>query len=174
MKKGLLRTLSIALCAAILISCAGGAIYTLAAGNGNNESAQKTDAAKPADPSERETEPSKEETVYVLAGADGSVKKLIVSDWIKNALGSAKLNDVSELTDIENVKGDETYTLGGGNSRVWDAEGNDIYYQGNIEKELPVSMAVSYKLNGKPITPDELAGKSGKVTIRFDYENKQY
>ncbi len=55
--------------------------------------------------------------------------------------------------------------------RVWDAQGNDIYYQGNIEKELPVDLHVSYKLDGKSISPADLAGKSGKVTIRFDYKN---
>ena len=80
--------------------------------------------------------PQKNETVYVLAGADGSVKKIIVSDWIKNVLGDGKLNDASDLSGIENVKGDEGYTMGGGNTKVWDAEGNDIYYRGNIDREL--------------------------------------
>lgn len=123
---------------------------------------------------EEEKEVSKDETVYVLAGADGSVQKIIVSDWIKNALNENSIADKSGLSDIENVKGNETYTLDGSNMTVWDAEGNDIYYQGNVEKELPVAMFVSYKLDGKPISADELAGKSGKVTIRFDYENRQY
>lgn len=75
---------------------------------------------------------------------------------------------------MENVKGDETYTVGGDGARVWDAQGNDIYYQGSIEKELPVSLSVSYRLNGQSISPAELAGKSGRVTIRFDYKNNQY
>lgn len=117
---------------------------------------------------------TKDETVYVLAGADGSVEKIIVSDWIQNTLGCAKVTDKSQLTDTVNVKGEETYTLGGDDTRVWDAQGKDIYYQGNIQKELPVSLSVTYKLDGKSISPEELAGKSGKVTIRFDYTNLQY
>ena len=116
----------------------------------------------------------KDETVYVLTGADGSVDKIIVSDWIKNSVGSNSFSDKSELTNVENVKGDETYTMNGDHMRVWDAQGNDIYYQGNIEKELPVILSVSYKLDGKNISFSELAGKSGKVTIRFDYTNNQY
>lgn len=116
----------------------------------------------------------KDETVYVIAGADGTIQKIIVSDWIKNTLSNDKINDVSELENIENVKGNEEYTPGGGNTRVWDAKGNDIYYQGTIEKELPVNLSVSYKLDGKTVSPDELTGKSGKVTIHFDYENNQY
>ena len=118
-------------------------------------------------------EVSKDETVYVLAGADGTVQKIIVSDWIKNA-GSGEVYDKSELTDIENVKGDETYTMNGDGMTVWDAEGNDIYYRGNTDKELPVGMSVSYKLDGETVSAEELAGKSGKVTIRFDYENRSY
>jgi len=65
---------------------------------------------------------------------DGTVQKIIVSDWIKNTLSSEKITDVTELENTENIKGDESYTLGGNNTRVWDAQGNDIYYQGTIEK----------------------------------------
>ena len=116
----------------------------------------------------------KDETVYVLASADGSVQKIIVSDWIKNASASASVADKSELSNIENVKGDEGYTLGSDNARVWDAQGKDIYYQGNIEKELPVTLKVTYKLDGKSVSADELKGKSGKVTIKYEYKNNQY
>lgn len=116
----------------------------------------------------------KDETVYVLAGADGMVKKIIVSDWIKNTSGSSDISDKSGLSNIENVKGDEGYTINADNMVVWDAGGNDIYYQGNTDKELPVGLTVSYMLDGKSISAGELAGKSGKVSIRFDYENRQY
>lgn len=116
----------------------------------------------------------KEETVYVLAGADGEVQKIIVSDWLQNASGADTLEDISELSDIENIKGDESYVLGSNNSCVWDAQGNDIYYQGDIEKELPVQMSVRYTLDGQAIAPEALAGQSGHVTIRFDYQNMQY
>lgn len=54
------------------------------------------------------------------------------------------------------------------------ASGNDTYYQENIEKELPVSLSISYTLDGKSISPSDLAGKSGRVTIRFDYQNNQF
>ena len=116
---------------------------------------------------------SKDETVYVLAGADGSVRKIIVSDWLRNAPGAVSLADSTELSDVENVRGDEACTLSG-NAMIWDAQGGDIYYQGNIEKDLPVGMAVTYTLDGETISAGEIAGKTGKVTIRFDYENRQY
>ena len=116
----------------------------------------------------------KDETVYVLANSDGTVKKVIVSDWIKNAKADNEIIDDTKLTDIKNVKGNETYSINGDHMKVWDAEGNDIYYQGSTTKALPVDVSVSYKLDGKTMSAKEIAGKSGRVTIRFDYKNNQY
>ncbi len=113
----------------------------------------------------------KDETVYVLADANGNVNKTIVSDWLKNSDRSEYLSDVSELKDINNVKGDETFEQKG-NSIKWHANGNDIYYQGTTDKEIPVAVKVTYYLNDKEIKPEELAGKKGTVKIRFDYINK--
>lgn len=115
----------------------------------------------------------KDETVYVLTGNAGSVNKIIVSDWLKNKDGDASLVDASDLLDIQNVKGDETYTLDG-TVLTWDAKGNDIYYRGTTDKALPVTLSVRFLLDGEEISPEELAGKSGRVTVRFDYENTQY
>ena len=118
------------------------------------------------------TDAGKVETVYVTANANGEVGDVIVSEWLKNADASKEIKDSTQLKDIVNVKGSETFTESPDGTVVWDAEGADIYYQGTTEKELPVNMKITYTLNGKEISPEELAGKSGKVTIRFDYENK--
>lgn len=115
----------------------------------------------------------KDETVYVLAGNSGAVNKIIVSDWLKNRDGDASLLDASDLADIENVKGEEGFTLDG-QVLTWDAKGKDIYYRGTADKELPVTITVRFLLDGEEIEPQELVGKSGRVTIRFDYQNNQY
>lgn len=169
MKKYITKFVSVSLCAVLIVSSIGATVYAL----NSNKTENKVDAIDNA-AVEEEEEISKDETVYVFASADGSVKKIIVSDWIKNTLGSADISDKTELTDVENIKGDEKYSINGNDMKVWDADGNDIYYQGNIEKELPVGITVSYKLDGKSISAEQLAGKSGKVTIRFDYDNRQY
>ena len=168
MKNKFLKPLSLVLCAAIIV----GGIGTAYAVNSNKESENATSHRILTNKDEDKI--SKDETVYVIAGAEGEIEKIIVSDWIKNSIKAQTVTDRSELTDIENIKGQETYTIDSETSRVWDAQGNDIYYKGNIEKELPVSINVSYKLDGKALSPSELAGKSGKLTIRFDYENNQY
>ena len=174
MKNKAMKILALCLCAVLLTGAVGGAVLALGGDDKTEEQTTTDTTDNTAEVKTENTDVSKDETVYVIAGADGSVKKVIVSDWIKNALKDATIEDSTALTDVVNVKGDESYTLGGGNSRVWDAEGNDIYYQGNIDKELPVTLKISYTLDGKSVTPEEIAGKSGKVTIRFDYENKQY
>lgn len=162
---------AICLCAALCLGGVCAAFAQTASEQGQTGKAQNSET-KQTQTAQQEV--SKDETVYVLAGADGSVQKIIVSDWIKNALGSDSISDSSDLSDIENVKGDESYTVNGDNMKVWDAQGNDIYYQGNIEQELPVGLAVTYKLDDKTVSAEEIAGKSGKVTIRFDYSNHRY
>ena len=113
----------------------------------------------------------KEETVYVKADAEGNTQTVIVSVWLKNKKKSAKIKDATDLNDIENVKGDETFQKGSKHSITWDANGNDIYYQGKTDKELPVSMQVTYYLDGKEISPKDLVGKSGKVRVRYEFTN---
>ena len=112
---------------------------------------------------------SKSETVYSKLNNDGSVKNTVVSEYLKNT--DEKINDKTDLKDVLNLNGTEKYTVEGSNI-VWDAKGKDIYYQGKTDKELPVSLNISYKLNGKDITLDKLLGKKGKVEITLNYTNK--
>lgn len=168
-KKHLIKIVSLSLCC--ILVCGG--MGMVAHATSTNNTAKKEVVAKKT-ATEEATNISKDETVYVIAGANGTVEKIIVSDWIKNAIDSEKIQDKTDLENITNVKGEEAYTMSGDNMHVWDAQGNDIYYQGDIKKELPVNLSVSYKLDDIIISAEELAGKSGKVTIRFDYTNNQY
>lgn len=113
---------------------------------------------------------TKDESVYVNADADGTASQITVSDWLKNAGINGVLEDKSTLTDIQNVKGNETFEQNG-EGVSWSAGGEDIYYQGKTDKELPVSVRLTYELDGKEISAEELAGKSGKIKITISYEN---
>lgn len=143
-----------------------GAIY--AADNKSTEAPQAdvSDNIKADDAAAAE----KDETVYIIACADGSADKIIVSDHLKNTEGSTVLSDITTLSDIENVKGYEDFSHDGDNI-IWAADGKDIYYQGISTAKSPVEMKVTYILDGKEISPAELAGKSGKIKIRVDYTN---
>ena len=85
---------------------------------------------------------------------------------------SDKIEDTTDLKDIVNVKGDETFTQNG-NKITWDAAGNEISYQGTTDRQLPVSVKATYYLDGNEISPEDLAGKSGKVKIRLDYTSNE-
>lgn len=115
---------------------------------------------------------SKEETVYVKTTADGTVDSIVVSNWLKNAEATEELEDSSELENITNVKGKETFTRNG-NDITWNAEGSDIYYQGTTDKQLPVDVNITYELDGKTVSAEEIAGKSGHVVITVNYKNNE-
>lgn len=172
MKKNVMKTTALALSAAILIGVGATAVCAQ-----NNTSSAKAVSEKPSTPavtSKANSVPSKDETVYVLSGADGTAKQILVSNWLQNTAKADQLEDLSHLKGIENVKGNEEYTTGKDGSLIWDAAGEDIYYQGTSDQQVPVDMQIHYTLDGKEITPEELAGKTGKVTIRFDYQNHQF
>lgn len=155
--------------------------YTVYAEKGTaTESTQQSEAKSEAEEELKEVlsaevdkseeEVGKDETVYIVADNTGKSKEVIVSDWLKNPEGKDTLEDASDLKDIKNVKGDETFKEKDG-KLTWAAKGKDIYYQGTTDKDLPVEQSITYYLDGKEMSADEIAGKSGKVTIRFDYKN---
>ena len=175
----------------VTLVATGSSVYSVnaaKAGSAATETVEETEVSEEAEDTEdaesslkdlldngshvSEKEIGKEETVYVIADNTGKEQKIIVSDHLINNDDKDTLEDASTLKDIENVKGDETFTQSG-NKVTWQADGNDIFYQGTSESELPVTQKLTYYLDGKEVTPEELAGKSGEVTIRFDYTNNQ-
>lgn len=114
---------------------------------------------------------SKDESVYVNADESGATTKITVSNWLKNAGINGTINDESDLKDIQNVKGDETF-IQNGDDVQWSAGSNDIYYQGTTDKELPVGVEIKYELDGKEIAAKDLLGQSGKLKITVSYTNK--
>ena len=118
-------------------------------------------------------ETDKEESVYVLADAYGTPTEITVTAGLKNPGPDAELTDVTTLTDIVNKEGDETYTKQADGSILWENYGSDIHYEGKADtsSELPLTVTVTYFLDGKEVGADELAGASGNIKIRFDYKN---
>lgn len=143
------------------------------------EADSTTDSSKDADDiadklmdsvSLKDNDADKDESVYLISDANGNVNKTIVVDHLKNKDKKDTVEDASNLSDIENVKGKEKFTQSG-DKLTWQAGGKDIYYQGTATEEPPVTQKVTYYLDGKEISPEDLAGKSGKVKISFDYTN---
>ena len=173
MRKRILRVASISLAAVLTTSVIGYVTFD------NTKKEVKAEDTKEELKEELENSISfteigedKEETVYVVSDANGNVDKKVVSDWLKNKEGADTIQDKTDLEDVKNVKTDADYKKNSDGTITWNANGEDVYYQGNTDKELPVDVKITYLLDGKEMTPDEIAGKSGKVTIKFNYENK--
>lgn len=113
----------------------------------------------------------KDETVYVKLDAQGNEESVTVSDYLKNGKKNQTIKDETNLSKVENVKGDETFEQGKGDQITWNAKGNDIYYQGKTDQELPVGMTVTYSMDGKEMAPDKIVGKSGEVKIKYEFSN---
>ena len=115
---------------------------------------------------------SKSETVYSNLDSNGKAYKTIVSTQLTNEDKLDEITDISNLLNIENTNGDETFKKEG-NQIVWDSNGNNIYYKGESDKQLPVECKITYELNGEEISAEELRGKSGNVKIKINYTNNE-
>ena len=114
----------------------------------------------------------KDETVYAFLNSDGSLKKATVSEWLHSEGGFDQIEDESILSDITNIKGDEVPEVNG-NKLIWNSTNEDIYYQGSTNKELPLSMEVSYYFDGNKVNPEDILGKSGALEVRIKIINHE-
>ena len=113
---------------------------------------------------------TKDETVYAKLGKSGKVKSVLVTEHLINDEKLDNITDKTILKDIKNLNGNESYTLNG-KDLTWKAKKNDIYYQGVTDKKLPISVNITYKIDGKKIKIKDAKGKSGHVLINIKYTN---
>ena len=157
--------------AALLLSACGQAANTAeTAATADAPAAVTETAAQTTAPKTTPGGVDKSETVYAKANADGTVTETTVEAVLK-ARDGATIPDVAALRDIINKEGDEEYTTGADNALTWQNSGSAITYEGKSDAALPVTTRVTYYLNGVETAPDDLAGQSGRVRIRFDYAN---
>ena len=164
------KTIPILLSAALLLSACGQAASTAESTAADAPAAVTETAAQTTAPKTTPGGVDKSETVYAKANADGTVTETTVEAVLKARYGDT-IPDVAALRDIINKEGDEEYTTGADNALTWQNSGNAITYEGKSDAALPVTTRVTYYLNGVETAPDDLAGKSGRVRIRFDYTN---
>ena len=113
----------------------------------------------------------KDESVYVKADAAGRPTEKTVEVVLKKIEGSDPIEDRSNLREIKNTEGNEEYTTAGEGRYLWQNNGEDIHYKGKSDQALPVNVRITYYLEGQEVSAEKIAGKTGKVKIRFDYEN---
>lgn len=114
---------------------------------------------------------SKDETIYAKLNNDGSTNNVTISEHL-NDNGNNLINDKTHLNNIRNINGEEQYSKDG-NKIIWEAKGNDIYYEGETSEKLPVEMSIKYYLDDKEMSVNEMLGKAGKVKIVMTYKNNK-
>lgn len=111
----------------------------------------------------------KVEVVYVTSDAYGGVEKIEVETTLK-AKENGELKDVNVLNNVINTSGDEDHDVED-DTLVFENHGSDITYKGNINKDLPVNVKLTYYLDDKEVKVEDLAHKSGHLKIVVDYTN---
>ena len=115
---------------------------------------------------------SKDETVYAVMAADGSVQKTTVSEHLYAADGLAGVEDKSTLKNIVNTESFAEYTRNG-DTLVWNTDDTDVYYKGDTDRPLPISAKVTYTLDGRTAPLSELLGQSGHLVLTIDLTNNE-
>ena len=113
---------------------------------------------------------TKDESVYTVLNADGSIKSITVSDTLHSDSGFSNYDDASDLTDVENLKSTDAVTSSS-DGYTWTSDSTDIYYQGSSTKELPLDVKITYTLNDKEYSASDIVGKSGHVKIKISVTN---
>ncbi len=106
----------------------------------------------------------KDENVYVNLNQDGSVDGIyVVNAYRLDA--DTQIVDYGNYESVKNLTSDAQISQQRGTVTV-DAQAGEFFYQGNLQsKEIPWEISISYTLNEKEISAEELAGKNGKLRI---------
>lgn len=112
---------------------------------------------------------TKEETVYTKLNNDGSINNINFREHLFDYKGNS-ITDKTKLKNIKNINGKEEYEVKD-DVITWKSNGNDIYYQGDFEGELPISLSIKYYLDNKEMNAKDLEGQKGKVRIVYTFTN---
>jgi putative membrane protein len=115
---------------------------------------------------------TKDESAYLFLNPDGSVNHQTVSSWLHSDGGLRGIEDRTSLSDLINLKNPGELPINGG-SLTWDSEEQDVYYQGSTDQIPPITAAITYELDGKVLSAEELLGKSGHVRITIRLTNHE-
>lgn len=107
---------------------------------------------------------AKEEAVYAMLNADGTINGMYVVNIFDQ---SGSIVDYGDYSAVRNMTSDDKITQNGNKITVTNT-GQELYYEGTLQKpELPWNIAIKYELDGKEYSADQIAGKSGALTIRM-------
>lgn len=114
----------------------------------------------------------KQEVVYASMTAAGAVKSL----YVVNELFSEEpvmVKDFGTYSEVVNLT-DGTNIARESDSVLCTVESESFAYQGNLTStDLPWNVSITYELDGKVCSPEEVAGKSGELKITIETTQNQ-
>jgi putative membrane protein len=118
----------------------------------------------PAVAAEKEESTSKQEVVYATLSNDGTFRNISVVN-IFDLEHAGEIVDYGDYSSVRNMTTTDKITYENGTARVSTTAGR-LYYEGTMDTaELPWNIAVTYTLDGKPISAEKLYGQSGALVI---------
>lgn len=119
-------------------------------------------AAMPALPAAA-ADSGKEEVVYANLDAAGDLE----AAYIVNSFGPGSITDHGDYSKVTMLNTDDAIDQEG-DAVIFTSDASRVYYEGTLaDPALPWQIDLSYRLDGKTVTPEKLAGASGELEIRF-------
>ena len=105
----------------------------------------------------------KEEVVYVNLDGEGNIKKT----YAVNIFTESNIVDYGEYSEVKNMNTNEKINFS--NGKVTTTSNSDKFYYEGIMKntELPWNINITYKIDGKEYSPEEVLGKTGALTLEI-------
>jgi len=112
---------------------------------------------------------TKDEAIYGKLGANGALQDMYVVNTFHDTKPGS-ITDYGDYTDVRNLSNLSDIKLTDDGKVRFQAEkgDNDFYYQGGVDNQpLPWDIDITYKLDGKEVDPDDLAGKNGSLELQI-------
>ena len=111
----------------------------------------------------------KEEVIYIMTDANGVVDNV-------NAVNIFGKGDVTDYGDYSSVKMLNTTEAihQDGDKVTFSTDKEKVYYQGTMKNvQIPWNISFTYTLDGKEISPEDLAGQSGAFEIHIKIDKNE-
>lgn len=106
----------------------------------------------------------KEEVVYVNLNSDGD----LLGTYVVNIFNDSDITDYGDYVEVRNMNTNDEITYDSGVIKIKNSK-DKLYYEGVMENaEIPWNIDITYKMDGKEYSPEEIAGMSGKLTIEIN------
>lgn len=111
----------------------------------------------------------KEEVVYINTDANGNQ----TGTYVVNIFTDQEITDYGDYSEVRNMNTQDEIHFEDGMVTIQNSA-DRLYYEGTLENaEIPWNIKINYKLDGVEYSPQEVAGKSGKLEISLSITRNQ-